>query len=104
MKEKYITGILKLPGEEAQMVGRIENNLEALQNLVEGYIETVTMDDCVVICNEEGRLMGMKPNCEFRGVDFVGPIVVVGREYDEFISLKALDAVPIAIELNEGSY
>jgi hypothetical protein len=100
-RDKYIRGIVKLPGKEPTITETIENSLDGLQRSVEGYIETVTMDDCVVICNEEGRLLGMKDNCVFRGVDFVGPIVVVGRKYDEFVSLREADVLSIAEELSE---
>jgi hypothetical protein len=101
-RPKYIRGIVKHPGKAAAVTETIENSLDGLQRIVEGYIETVTMDDCVVICNEEGRLLGMKHNCVFRGVDFVGPVIVVGRKYDEFVSLGESDVLSIAEELNGG--
>lgn len=84
MKEKYLLGVVKQPDEYAEVTGRIENTLDGLQKLVRGYIETVTFEDCVVICNEEGRILRMAPNCRFRGVDFFGPIVVVSTHEDEF--------------------
>lgn len=66
----------------------IPNTLEELQAAVGGYIETVTFaTDAVVICNEEGRPMGLPHNCEFLGVDFVGPILIVGRAGDDFADL-----------------
>ena len=46
-------------GEEAT----IPNTLKALQEAVGGYIETVTLDNGVVlICNEEGKLRDMPYN------------------------------------------
>ena len=67
----------------------IPNTLEELQAAVGGYIETFTFaSDAVVICNEEGRLMGLPHNCEFLGVGFVGPILIVGRRGDEFTDLN----------------
>lgn len=63
----------------------IDNDLHELQKLVGGYIETLTVaTDCCVICNEEGRILGMPENCNFCGVDFVGPILLVGVNGDEF--------------------
>ena len=42
----------------------VTNDLKSFQNIVGGYIETVTMtSDAVIICNEEGRLMGLPDNC-----------------------------------------
>ena len=67
----------------------IHNTLEELQAAVGGYIETVTFaSDAVVICNEEGRLQGLPHNCTFLGVGFVGPILIVGRDDDEFTDLS----------------
>lgn len=104
MKEKYISGVVKLPDEEAVVAPKIENTLRGLQKLVDGYIETVTFEDCVVICNEEGLILGMAPNCRFRGVDFFGPIVVVDTDGEEFCSLRIVNAETIVAELDEGSY
>lgn len=67
----------------------IPNTLEELQAAVGGYIETFTFaSDAVVICNEEGRLMGLPHNCELLGIGFVGPILIVGRRGDEFTDLN----------------
>lgn len=53
-----------------------------------GYIETVTLGtDWTIICNEEGRLIGMPYNCNVCGVDFVGPIVFIGVDGEEFANL-----------------
>ena len=79
--------IIKQPGKELE-VAEIENTLPALQRAVGGYIETVTLaTDCCIICNEEGRLEGLPYNLTFCGVSFVGPILVVGVDEDEFTSL-----------------
>ncbi len=79
--------IVKQPGKEPE-VAEIENTLPALQRAVGGYIETVTLaTDCCIICNEEGRLEGLPYNLTFCGISFVGPILVVGVDGDEFTSL-----------------
>ena len=83
--------IRKKPGGEPEIV-EVENTLEALQQEVGGYIETVTVaSDTALICNEEGVLLGMPYNCRFFGVDFVGPILVVGRNKDEFCDVPEAD-------------
>ena len=83
--------IRKKPGCEPEII-EVENTLEALQQEVGGHIETVTIaSDAVVICNEEGRLCGLPYNCRFLGVDFVGPILVVGRNKDEFCDVPEAD-------------
>ena len=79
--------IIKHPGEPAKRI-EIDNTLKALQKAVGGYIETVTLfEDVTLICNEEGRLMGLPYNMEFAGIRFVGSVLAVGRIEDEFRSL-----------------
>lgn len=89
LKDNSMLCLTKKPGENAQ-VDRIENTLEALQAFVGGYIETVTVtSDCCIICNEEGRLLGMPHCCTIFGVDFCGPVVIVGIKGEDFCSLRA---------------
>ena len=79
-----------------------ENELEAFQQAVGGFIETVTVTtDLVIICNEEGRLKGLPWNCTVFGADFVGPIVVAGVKGEEFASIKA-KFVPTVLRMLGG--
>lgn len=58
-----IRAILVQPGEKA-MVTEISNELEDLQRVVGGYIEVAHLledEESIVICNEEGKLMGLPP-------------------------------------------
>ena len=83
--------IRKKPGCAPEII-EVENTLKALQREVSGYIETVTIaSDAVIICNEEGRILGLPYNCRFVGVDFVGTILVVGRDRDEFCDVPEAD-------------
>lgn len=83
--------IRKKPGCEPELID-VDNTLKALQTEVGGYIETVTIaSDAVVICNEEGRILGLPDNCRVCGVDFVGTILVVGRDRDEFCDVSEAD-------------
>ena len=51
----------------------IDNTLEALQNMVGGYIETLTVfEDAALVFNEEGRLKGLPVNCRIFGIELVG--------------------------------
>lgn len=80
--------IVKDPGKPARVVW-ISNTLENLQRTVGGYIETVTIStDVVIICNEEGKLLGLPHNCRLCGCDFVGTLIIVGIDKDEFCSLS----------------
>lgn len=76
--------IRKRPGEAPEII-EVDNTLAALQAEVGGYIETVTIaSDAVIICNEEGRILGLPDNCRVCGVDFVGTVLIVGTKGDEF--------------------
>lgn len=75
--------IRKRPGAAAEVI-RVENTLEALQQEVQGYIEAVTLDkDSVLLCNEEGFLMGLE-NQQFLGTTFAGAVLIVGTAGEEF--------------------
>lgn len=90
--------IYKAPGLPAE-IRDVPNTLEALQELVGGYIETVTVaTDAAIICNEEGRLIGLEPNCTLLGVHFVGSIVVAGVEGEEFTDLSE-DGVKVFLDM-----
>lgn len=72
----------------------IANTLEALQSVVDGYIEAVTLipGKAVMIVNEEGLLRGMAPNptaSMIAGAKIVGPAIVVGVDGEEFTDFPA---------------
>lgn len=86
MKDK-LRVIRKQPGRDPEII-QIDNTLKALQKEVDGYIETVTIaTDTVVICNEEGLLIGLPPNCDFANHSFVGTILVAGTDREEFTDI-----------------
>jgi len=63
----------------------VPNELEVLQQLVDGYIEHVTIaSDCVLLCNEDAVAMGLDFNCAFCGICFIGPILLAGVDGEEF--------------------
>ena len=83
--------IRKKPGCSPEII-EVENTLKALQREVSGYIETVTIaSDAVIICNEEGRILGLPDNCRVCGVDFVGTVLIVGTKGDEFCDVPEAD-------------
>lgn len=103
MKENQIMVIVKRPGEEATIEPLFDNKLEAFQNFVGGYIETVTFaTDACVICNEEWRLIGLPYNVTFCGLDLYGPIMIVGIKGDEFASVKGKAVAQLLHSLNRG--
>ena len=102
MKEKQILVVVKEPGQPPRVEPLFDNTLEAFQQAVGGYIETVTLaTDLIIICNEEGRLLDLPFNIELCGVGFVGTILAVGAKGDEFASLKA-SSVPFLLKCLGG--
>ena len=98
MAKRYINIVSKHPGGDFCQV-RIENSLEALQDFVGGYIESVSINPyAAIICNEEGRLKGLKHCISFRRdlfraeLSFYGPILIVGVDGDEFDDLPVTAA------------
>lgn len=75
------------PGKRPRHVN-IENTLQNLQRTVGGYIEVVHIaTDLVVICNEEGKLMGLEPNFGLCGDVFCGTCIFAGVDGEEFTDL-----------------
>ena len=76
--------LIKYPGKASELRD-INDTLEELQGIVGGYIEAVTLtSDCVIVCNEEGRLMDLPYNWDICGISFVGPILLLGVKGEEF--------------------
>jgi hypothetical protein len=82
--------LVKKVGEESKLIN-IDGSLKSLQNLVGGYIETVSGKilgrHYSVVCNEEGRLRNLPYNCDFDGIGYVGDIFFVGVDKDEFCDI-----------------
>ena len=87
---KKIKVIIKNPEEEYGHICWISNDLEALQAIVGGYIETVPIsenDNVVIICDEEGKLKNKKSNLAL-GIDVVvGTIIVCGQENENLVDI-----------------
>ena len=55
--------VLVIPVDKNPYIKSIPNTLDAMQDLVGGYIELVqTEEGFNVWCNEEGKLIGLEPN------------------------------------------
>lgn len=87
-----IKGLLVKPYELPEEI-EIDNTLEAKQKIVGGYIECVYLsndDSVVLICNEEGKINGMKLNRDI-GYDIIaGPFLILGEDYENS-DFKSLD-------------
>ena len=85
--------ILKAPKQKPHTI-TVPNELHTMQELVGGHIEAVTLaKGLVILCNEDGRLLGLPHNCTVDGVEFVGTILCVGAEGDEFTDCPLVDEI-----------
>lgn len=91
-------------------VKEIESNLKALQQIVGGRIEVLyPFDDRVcIICNEEGKILGLEPN---RGLfngsgdlyDIIaGKFIIAGLSDDDFDSLTDEQIEKYSKKYNRG--
>ena len=84
MLEEKIKCLLVKPYELPKEI-EIDNTLEAKQKLVGGYIEHAFLpkdDSVVLICNEEGKINGMKPNRDIGHDIIFGPFLIVGNDFE----------------------
>ena len=86
-KEPEITVLKVEPGKAPEEV-TIPNTLEAMQQMVGGLIEIVYLDGVCLVCNEEGKLVGLEGNRRV-GRDIIsGTFFLAGdTDYGEFCSL-----------------
>lgn len=102
MKENQILVCIKRVGEPPVVEPLFENSLKAFQKEVGGYIETVTIaEDLTLVCNEEGRILGLPYNTTICGMPFFGTVVAVGVKGDEFASVKGKD-VSFVLRILQG--
>ena len=93
---RKMKAIRKKPGGAFEDI-EVANDLKALQTEVDGYIETYTIaEDMVVICNEEGLIWDMEYNTTIAGVSFYGTILLVGVDGENFA-----DVPTTAAKMNE---
>ena len=86
-EENKLRVVMVEPGKPAYET-EIENTLKAEQEAVGGYIEVLPLDNKkLLICNEEGKLNGMRGNRRIENDVIAGPFFIVGEDGDEFRSL-----------------
>ena len=89
-KPDNLMRIVYVGPHKAPYAAEIENSLAAEQKAVGGLIELVyNEDDTLIICNDEGKLIGMDGNrCIGDGSSIIaGPFFVVGDDGENFRSL-----------------
>ena len=89
MKPKQIKIVFVAVGE-SPVVMVMENKLEAMQKLVGGYIEILEIAEGLdLVCNEEGKLDGLKPN------HVVGDDIIVGDFFVTRVDYKTGEHISI---------
>lgn len=88
MKESMIRVLKVAPGEKPEIV-TLENELSALQRAVSigtdyvGLIEIIQVSkDVCILCNEEGKLNGLKPNRRIGNDILCGVFYLTGQTKD----------------------
>lgn len=82
--------LIKKPGSSPE-IKMINNGLRSFQKIVEGYIETVDLDqDVVLICNEDGKCIGLPYNFDLTWDDYIVGTALFASANDEgyFIGLS----------------
>lgn len=85
----------------------IEDTLKAKQELVKGLIEVCPyIDNTVIICNEENKLLGLPPNSVFENDYILGDYFVVGDDYENagFKSLTDEQIEQVTADIKKRSY
>ena len=76
--------------EKVARMAKIEGDLKSLQEIVGGFIEVVYPyeDPVAIICNEEGKLIGLPLNRKLEDYDIiVGTFIICGLDEEDFDSL-----------------
>lgn len=76
--------VLLVKPNELPIKMQIKNTLEAKQKLVDGNIEYTYLqnnDDVTIICNEEGKILGLEPNRDIGNDIICGNFIIVGDDY-----------------------
>ena len=82
--KERIRVLVKEPGRRPRQL-EIPNTMEAFQWLVSGFFETIPFDDkSVLICNEEGKIKGLRENFRIWNDIIVGTVVLAGAEGEDF--------------------
>ena len=86
-KTEKIKCVLQKPGE-ISVVANITNTLEAMQKIVGGDIETLTLSNgYVLVMNALGKLIGLPRMLKFYTGSIDGTVIMTRAEGDRFVSL-----------------
>ena len=91
MNEHEITVLKGEPGKAPEQI-TIPNTLKAMQELVGSHIEVVDYQGACLVCNEEGKLLGLEPNRRVGQDVITGTFFLANSDLDgNFCSLSQED-------------
>lgn len=86
--------VVIVPPEEPAYIKEIENDLQTMQGIVGGYIETTKLTQGVnIVCNEEGLLLNLPRNKHLPWL--VGTVFLISSDIEgdgEMVGLKSRTA------------
>lgn len=86
---------------QAPVIEDIPDTLEAMQGLVDGYLEHVTLPQGLSLwCNEEGLLKGMPFNRYMYGIPIAGDFFLTRANGPETASVRQEDLVWVELMTN----
>ena len=93
--------VVKRAGKNPE-VKEIKETLENLQEIVGGYIECIDFgfSNILLVCNEEGKLLGLPANFVFRGDVIVGDVFFCSAGREDFGSLTDDQIVFLMVIMN----
>lgn len=88
--------VLRVEQYKLPFVKEIDPRLESLQNEVKGTVQAIYpyADPVAILCNDDGKLLGMELNRALRDDDgeiydaIAGPFLIVGLGDEDFTSLS----------------
>lgn len=73
--------VLVVEPNDIPRLKEIENTLDTYKEIVQGYIECIyPWKDIIIVCNEEGKILNLKPNRFVKGNLIVGTFIIVGND------------------------
>ena len=102
---KKIKVLYKRVGREPEVV-EMENTLQSMQSMVGGFIEVIPYDNHELVCNEEGKIMGLYPNVGFDYDVINGNFFIANDNYEtgDFASLTDKNIEKIKEDLKSRSF
>ena len=86
--------ILAVKVGEPPKIADIEHSLEAEREFIGGYIQTIFLSStAILVCNDDGKISGLKPNRIIPGDFIAGDFFIVGFDgRDDFCDISDEDA------------